>query len=64
MNFLVTQGRKHDVPGLSDLFHLSVIERIQTSFWFLAFRMLEKKNALYLSVDVFSTKVLTGDTIS
>ena len=62
MNFLVTQGRKQDVPGLSDLFHLSVIERIQTSFWFLAFRMLEK-NALYLSVDVFSTKVLTGDTI-
>ena len=62
MNFLVTQGRKQDVPSLSDLFHLSVIERIQTSFWFLAFRMLEK-NALYLSVDVFSTKVLTGDTI-
>ena len=62
MNFLVTQGRKQDVPGLSDLFHLSVIERIQTSFWFLAFRMLEK-NALYLSVNVFSTKELTGDTI-
>lgn len=63
MNFLVTKGRKQDVPGVSDLFHLSVIERIQTSFWFLAFRMLEKKNALYLSVDVLSTKVLTGDTI-
>ena len=62
MNFLVTKGRKQDVPGVSDLFHLSVIERIQTSFWFLAFRMLEK-NALYLSVNVFSTKELTGDTI-
>jgi len=32
VNFLVTQGRKQDVPGLSDLFHLSVIERVQTSF--------------------------------